>query len=78
MPRSGSVTMHWQKVNCTGTETRLRDCDYKTGAYGCNGATFEAAVECKGWYRYRYIQNKIETRLMRDCNDINLGFTWQL
>ncbi|XP_072016975.1 scavenger receptor cysteine-rich domain superfamily protein-like [Amphiura filiformis] len=47
VPRSGTTTMHWQKVNCTGTETRLRECDYKTGSYGCNGAAFEAAVMCR-------------------------------
>ena len=63
VPRSGSTTMHWQQVNCTGTESRLRECEYKTGSYGCNGAAFEAAVMCRG-------KHGMETRLMV-CNIIN-------
>nr|F7J220.1 RecName: Full=Scavenger receptor cysteine-rich domain superfamily protein; Short=ApSRCR1; Flags: Precursor [Patiria pectinifera]BAK39578.1 scavenger receptor cysteine-rich domain superfamily protein [Patiria pectinifera] len=39
--------MHFSSMNCTGSESRLRDCVHTYGGYTCNGLVFEAVVQCK-------------------------------
>ncbi|XP_022091235.1 scavenger receptor cysteine-rich domain superfamily protein-like [Acanthaster planci] len=46
-PARTQGSMHFSSMNCTGTESRLRDCQYTHGGYTCNGLVFEAVVECK-------------------------------
>ncbi|XP_071835447.1 scavenger receptor cysteine-rich domain superfamily protein-like isoform X1 [Apostichopus japonicus] len=45
-PQNSRREMHWYGMNCTGDESRLRECQYSAGAYPCNGFNFEGAVIC--------------------------------